>query len=285
VAHRRKTLGGGLDQLRKLLVDEGVPDPIWYEVNKSAKAGGKARKALRAGADLIFVWGGDGMIQRCADALAGSSTTMAILPAGTANLLATNLGIPRDLPAAVRIGLTGRRRVLDLGKVNGEHFAVMAGAGFDAKMIRDADAELKETAGRLGYIWTGLRHVTDSAVRMKIRVDGARWFSGRASCLLFGNVGRIAVGIPAFPEARTDDGQLEIGVATAKNPVQWARTLAKLATGRAERSPFVRTTRGTRVEVVFGSPTVYELDGGDRPETTRLKVRAVPAAITVRVPD
>ena len=61
------------------------------------------------GADLVFVWGGDGMVQRCVDALAGTEATVAILPAGTANLLATNLGIPKDIAEAVRIGLHGAR--------------------------------------------------------------------------------------------------------------------------------------------------------------------------------
>src|SRR5690349_10706418 len=117
IAHRKKTLGGGLAQLRKLLASEGIADPLWYEVGKSRQAPPKVRKALRAGVDLIFVWGGDGMVQRCADALAGADTPVAILPAGTANLLAHDLGIPPDLTEAVRIGLSGRRCRLDLGRL------------------------------------------------------------------------------------------------------------------------------------------------------------------------
>src|SRR5919199_3661672 len=129
VAHRKKSVGGGLGELRRLLADEGINKPLWYEVTKSRQAPKKARRALKEGAELVFVWGGDGMVQRCVDALAGSDATVAIVPAGTANLLARNLGIPEDLPEAVRIGFHGRRRKLDLGKVNGEHFAVMAGIG------------------------------------------------------------------------------------------------------------------------------------------------------------
>ena len=87
----------------------------------------------------MFVWGGDGMVQRCVDVLAGSGATLAIVPAGTANLFASNLGIPQDIAAAVEIGLRGRTRTLDVGKLNGERFAVMAGAGLDALMIQDAD--------------------------------------------------------------------------------------------------------------------------------------------------
>ncbi len=135
VAHARKSLGGGLPELREILAREGITDPIWHEVPKSRKAPKRARRAYEDGASLIFVWGGDGTVQRCIDALAGTGAVLAILPAGTANLLAANLGVPGDLHEAVQTGLHGRRRQLDTGTVNGEHFAVMAGAGFDARMI------------------------------------------------------------------------------------------------------------------------------------------------------
>jgi diacylglycerol kinase (ATP) len=285
VAHRKKTLGGGLDELRKLISDQGADDVIWYEVPKSKKAPKKARKALKKGADLVFVWGGDGMVQRCADAMAGSGAALAILPAGTANMLAGNLGIPQDLPAAVDIGFHGRRRPLDLGKVNGEHFAVMAGAGFDGELIRDADRGMKDKAGRLAYVWTALKHVRDDAVPVTIRVDGRKWFDGKASCVLFGNVGTITGGIRAFDDARVDDGRLEVGVATARGAFQWARTLGRMALSRSDRSPFVRITRAKTVDVKLRRPTTYELDGGDRGMGTRLKARVVPAAITVCVPQ
>jgi YegS/Rv2252/BmrU family lipid kinase len=285
LAHQRKTLGGGLDELRALLRAEGFDKPLWYEVPKSRKAPKQARKVRKSKPDLVFVWGGDGMVQRCVDAFAGSGITVAILPAGTANLLATNLAIPKDLPAAVDIGLRGRRRTLDLGKLNGEHFAVMAGVGFDGEMIHDADRNLKDRVGQLAYVWTGLKHVRDDAARVKVRVDGTKWFDGKASCVLLGNVGEVAGGVRAFEEARPDDGRLDVGVATAEGAWQWARTLVRMAADRAGRSPLVRTTQATRVDVKLATPMVYELDGGARGRTTRLKARVVPGAITICVPD
>lgn len=284
IAHGKKSLGGGLDELRSLLAAAVDGELLWYEVPKSRKAPKKAREALKAGADTVFVWGGDGMVQRCADALAGSPATMAIIPAGTANLFAKNLGIPEDLERAVQIGLTGRRRALDLGKVNGEHFAVMAGAGFDGAMIREADRRLKGRLGRLAYVYTGLRHVRGDLVRTTVTVDGQKWFRGRASCVLLGNVGTITGGIPAFDDARPDDGLLEVGVSTAHGALQWARTLGRMAAGRSEESPFVRITRGRRIDVRFADKMTYELDGGDRTRTKRLKARVKPGAITIRVP-
>ncbi|HET8684394.1 MAG TPA: YegS/Rv2252/BmrU family lipid kinase [Micromonosporaceae bacterium] len=285
VAHRKKSLGGGLDELRKLITDSGCDNLLWYEVAKSRKAAKKARRAQRAGAELVFVWGGDGTVQRCIDALAGSDTAVAIVPAGTANLLAANLGIPQDLAEAVRTGFHGTRRRLDLGRINGEHFAVMAGAGFDGAMIRHADRSLKDRVGRLAYVWTGLRHVNDGAVPVRIRIDGEKWFDGRASCVLVGNVGVITGGIRAFDDARPDDGWLEVGVATAEGALAWARTLGRMAVGRSDRSPFVRITRAKAVDVKLGAPMTYELDGGARDSTRRLKARIAPGAITICVPE
>jgi YegS/Rv2252/BmrU family lipid kinase len=285
IAHSGKTLGGGLEELRTVLLRAGVTDPLWFEVSKSKRASKQVKRALDEGAQLIFVWGGDGMVQRCVDAAAGSDAELAIVPAGTANLLAANLGIPQDIEAAVAIGVRGCRRRLDVGRMNGERFAVMAGAGFDARMIRDANGALKNRLGRLAYVWTGARNLRVSRVKMRIRVDGEEWFSGKAGCVLIGNVGEILGGVKAFEHARPDDGCLELGIVTADGIAQWARALSRTALGRADRSPFVQTTRGKAINIRMARPTPYELDGGARGPADRLKVRVEPAAIAVCVPN
>jgi diacylglycerol kinase (ATP) len=285
VAHKKKSFGGGLEELRVALTAAGVTEPIWREVRKSKRAPAEVRAALDAGADLVFVWGGDGMVQRCADVIAGTAVPLAILPAGTANLFATDLGIPRDIERAVSIGLHGRRRRLDAGVVNEEHFVVMAGAGFDARMIRDADGALKDRAGKLAYVWTGARNLTGHGARATITVDGQKWFKGETSCVLAGNVSRIAGGVQVFKGAEPDDGLLELGVVTARRPMQWAGVFARMVAGHAERSKFVRVTRGKKIDVKFDRPMPYELDGGARRSRKRLKIRVEPSAIEVCVPD
>jgi len=180
IAHSGKTLGGGLRELRDELLTAGIAEPLWFEVPKSKRAPKCVRRALDSGADLLLVWGGDGMVQRCADAAAGSDAALAVIPAGTANLFASNLGIPNDLRGAVEIALHGRRRRFDLGRVNGEHFAVMAGAGVDALMIRDADGALKRRLGRFAYIVTGAKSIAMGRIPTRIKVDGAKWFDGKA---------------------------------------------------------------------------------------------------------
>ena len=285
VAHREKTLGGGLGELRQELAAHGVTDPLWYEFDTSAKAPRSVRKALEAGADLLFAWGGDGTVQRCADQLAGTGTTMAILPAGTANLLASNLGIPTDLKQAVAIGLRGYRRPIDLGVMNGEHFAVMAGAGFDTRIMAGVDKKGKAKLGRLAYVRSAMDAVKQARRPMRINVDGELWFDGKASCVLFGNVGTVTGGLRVFPDARPDDGQLEIGVVTAESAKQWLRVLSRVLTHNPERSPMVSVTRGQKATVSIKRPMRFELDGGARTKAERLKVRVEPHALWVCVPE
>ncbi len=285
VAHARKSLGGGLRELREVLAQEGVTDPIWYEVNKSRKAPKRARRARREGAELIFVWGGDGMVQRCVDELAGTDAVLAILPAGTANLLATNLHIPDRLPEAVRVGLHGECRRLDTGLVNGEHFAVMAGAGLDARMIAGAKRKLKNRLGRAAYLYTGARSLGASPATAEVEVDGRPFFTGQASLVLAGNVGRVLGGIQAFSAAEPDDGLLDLGVVTATNPVEWIRTLGQVALSEAGKSPFVQLARGKQFQIRFDREQPYELDGGARHSVTELSIEVCPASISVRVPN
>jgi diacylglycerol kinase family enzyme len=284
VAHAGKTLGGGLAELRDELGRAGVTGPIWYEVSKSRKAPKRARRAFRDGAEVIFVWGGDGTVQRCVDALAGTQAVLAIVPAGTANLLASNLGIPRDIPGAVQVGLHGHRAALDTGTVNGEHFAVMAGAGLDARMISEADRSMKDHIGRAAYLYTGARNLRARRVKATVEVDGRRFFTGRISCILAGNVGKVLGGIEAFAGARPDDGLLELGVVTAKNPVEWARALGRVALGSAEQSPFVEITRGRKFRVRFSRELPYQLDGGARPAISKMTIKVHPGSVTICVP-
>ena len=285
IAHAGKTIGGGLEELRSTLARAGVDDPIWSEVPKSKYAPERVKRALDEGAELVFVWGGDGMVQRSIDELAGSGATLAIIPAGTANLFASSLDIPSEIEQAVEIGLKGRDRVLDVGKLNGERFAVMAGAGLDAHMIREADGGLKDRFGRLAYIWTASKNLRAEPFKAKIDINDELWYKGNASCVLLGNVGSLFGGIEAFDNAEPDDGLLEVGVTNAEGLGQWARTVARTAVGSTSKSPFVQVTKAKKIRIELDRKIAYELDGGDREPAKVLKAKVEPGAITVRVPQ
>jgi YegS/Rv2252/BmrU family lipid kinase len=285
VAHRKKSLGKGLPELRKSLAGYGIDDPLWFEVGKSRRAPARIREALEQGADRILVWGGDGTVQRALDVLAGSGTTMAVLPAGTGNLFARNLGIPIDLDEAVRVALAGHVESIDVGRANGERFGVMAGVGADAAMIEEADGSLKDRLGRGAYVFTGARTFAAASAKVRVKVDGERFYSGTAGSVIVGNVGRLFGGVDAFDGASPTDGRLDVAVITATGVRQWARVVARAVVGTASKAKYVESTTGTRITVDLESKRLYQVDGGDRKKVSRLKIKVEPRALNVCVPN
>jgi YegS/Rv2252/BmrU family lipid kinase len=285
LVHAGKTLGSGLEELRMTLADAGHPDPPWAEIPKSKKAPKHVRRLLDAGVERILVWGGDGTVRRCLDTIVAedAKVEVAILPAGTANLLATALDIPRDVGQAVDIALHGVPRSIDLGVMNGNAFAVMAGTGFDALMIRDADDGAKDRLGRLSYLRAGARHLNSSGAEVRIRVDGQPWFDGRATCVLVGNVGRILGGVDVFPGARFDDELLDIGVVTAHRRRDWLRVGVRAMVGRIDASPLVHVTQGSAASVRLDRTMPWQLDGGAQSRADAFEVSVLPGRVPVMV--
>jgi diacylglycerol kinase family enzyme len=222
------------------------------------------------------------MLQRCIGVAAGSDVALAIVPAGTSNLLATNLGVPADIEQAVEIGLDGERRRLDVGRFNGERFAVMAGTGMDATMIRNADGGLKDRLGRAAYVWAGLKAVRSKSFGAEIEVDGVGWFRGQATSVdrRCWRADRPRRGV----ESQPDDGLLDVGVVTAEGYADWMRTVARTVIADAEASPFVQAAKARSVKVKLDRKVRYELDGGDRTKVKSFKIKVEPAAVTLCVP-
>ena len=274
IAHRGKTLGGGLPELRRVL-ERARRDRRLLARGGEEQVRARARSGRRSTrkAELIFVWGGDGMVQRCVDVARGHARRRwrSSRPAPP-TCWRPNLGIPKDIEEAVEIGLAGPRRRIDVGRINGERFAVMAGAGLDARMIGDADGGLKDRFGRLAYVWTGAKHLREKPFRAKITVDGARWFDGEASCILLGNVGKLFGGVEAFEDAHPDDGVLELGVVSADGVREWAGTIARAVVGTASKSPHAFTTKVHSVRIKLDRKVPYELDGGDRKKVRKLRI-------------
>jgi len=143
---------------------------------------------------------------------------------------------------------------------------------------------LAEGLSRAAYVVTGIRNLGARRVEATIEVDGKPFFQGKISCVLAANVGKILGGVEAFPRAKPDDGRLELGVVTARNPVQWARTFGRIAQGHPERSPFAKITQGKKFRIRFDRKVIFELDGGARPAGKKLRVNVHPSSVTICVP-
>jgi diacylglycerol kinase family enzyme len=166
--------------------------------------------------------------------------------------------------------------------MNDAHFSVMAGTGFDALLIREADdSGLKDRFGQLGYVWAGVRHRSVDPFRAEVTVDGRPWFAGEASAVLVANVSTIMGGLRAFPDADPTDGILEIGIVSARTATQWVRVLASAAVQRAEASQFTEVTAGRKIKIRLDRSMPWQVDGGDRSRTRTYSIRCIAGAIRV----
>jgi len=267
----------------------GLPEPVVLETTESDTGAGAAHDAVRRGAQLVLVAGGDGTVQAVCGGLAGSGVVLGILPLGTGNLLARNLDLPLELDPALAVALGGRERRLDLatasiGDRDPVHFAVMAGVGFDAEMMVDAPAGLKALVGWPAYVVSGLQHLRDRPSQLTIAFDGRSPKPFTARGVVIGNVGELQAGVGLLPDAVPDDGVLDVVVLAPRHLLDWGRLLARLVGRSRTDDGNLHRHSARRIEVRADSPLQAQLDGEPVGQTTSLTVEVAPAALYLRVP-
>jgi diacylglycerol kinase family enzyme len=268
----------------------GAAMPMWVETSPEDPGPGHARAAADAGADLVLVWGGDGTMIGVAEALVGTGVPLGILPGGTGNLLARNLGIPLDLAGAVATAFGGRSRTIDLlnvdlGKGERKVSAVMSGAGWDAEMMAAPEAT-KRRLGWGAYAIEGARGlVRTKPMALRISVDGGpeQRLAGRT--VLVANVGMLVAGLMLVPGASPDDGMLDVLVIDPTSPLDWIRTSAGIITNTGhDTDPARIRLRGSEVRIATGHVRKRQIDGDLVTPGSDFHVKVMPQALTVRVP-
>jgi YegS/Rv2252/BmrU family lipid kinase len=263
---------------------EGWEPALWLETTAEDPGISMCQKAIEQGASVVFVCGGDGTVMAAATALAGADMPMAILPAGTGNLLARNLDLPiNDEAACLRIGVSGRTRAIDVGAIEDRKFVVMAGLGFDAAMMRDAPEGLKKAVGWPAYVVSATKHLRGRGIRVAITIDGGAPLHRRLRTVVVGNVGRLQGNFPLLPDAEPDDGILDIVVIATRNVLDWARVggrvlrRANVPDRRMERF----TAKHVRIEASQRQPR--QLDGDVIDDSRTMDITVEPGALKVRV--
>ena len=264
--------------------------PVWHLTTVEDPGRGMAERAAADAAELVLVVGGDGTVRTVCAALAGTGVSVGIVPAGTGNLLARNLGIPLRLHAAVDAALTGEDRVIDLARVTGDgiaegqHFLVMAGMGFDAAIMAGANEWTKARMGWLAYVASAARHLMFAPVRLEVSIDGAEPTHHRARTVVVGNVGNLQAGMPLLPDAVVDDGLLDVVLLNPRGVWSWLPlALRVFRRGRRTDQTLTRMT-GRTVSIRAHHDTVRQLDGDAIGTGRELHAECLHGRLLVRVP-
>jgi len=246
-----------------------------------------ARKAATEGADIVAALGGDGQVGAVANGLLGTGAALAVIPAGTGNDFARHLGLDRKNPlAAARLLAAPNIRKIDVVKITtaeGErHYVNVGGAGFDSEVNEHANG-LKLLKGTAKYVYSTLVQLAKfKAGSFVVRVDGEE-HAFRGMMLAVGNASSYGGGMLVCPDAKSDDGLLDICVIQELPRRQFVMAFPKVFKGRHVTHPAVRMLRGTQVEISADRPFLVYADG-ERVGTLPATFTVIPMALPVVVP-
>lgn len=262
------------------LAEHGWDEPLWLETTPDETGEAQAKAAAEAGADVVIAAGGDGTVTACASGLAGSGVPLAIIPAGTGNLLAHNLGLPMDRNDALKVALEGTNREIDVGLANGVPFVAMAGLGLDADMLGSTSEAAKRRFGYTAYVVSVLRHLRDRPIRAIVTAGQGPPEQLRTSGIIVGNVGWLHAGLPLFPGAEPDDGVLDVVVLPPRGWAGWLSFTLHVVLRRSTARVFRATFTELRIEI--DREHMWEVDGEVIGTTRGLDIRLHAGRLTLR---
>ncbi|RXR25778.1 diacylglycerol kinase [Oerskovia turbata] len=316
--------------VRRVCAEADLPEPLWLETTIEDPGVGQTREALARGADIVVAVGGDGTVRAVAEGMVGTGKPMGLVPLGTGNLLARNLDLPvTDPDEALRIVVAGADRVIDVGwarvlefaRPDGAHgdsdrgetdttgtphaagdalpeqdtetahiFLVIAGLGFDAAMVADADATLKARVGWVAYFVAGIRHLHGRRLRATIQLDDTPPVNAKLRTLLVGNCGKLPGGITLLPDAVLDDGILDVAaIDTRGGVVGWAQLFGDVVMqGFGVRNDLpakigrIDHARAKRVRVRVEGGEQAQVDGDLLGRAVELEAWVEPGGLVVR---
>jgi diacylglycerol kinase family enzyme len=279
---------GFLRRCRSAAADRGW-DPWFAETSEADHGLLVTRRAVAAGARLVFAAGGDGTVRACAEALAGTGVPLAIVPLGTANLIARALGVPAQAGRAVDAGFGGRDRRIDLASIDrastgASRFVAMAGIGLDAAVVGAARAQLKRRFGWVAYVVSGVTRLSLPPCDFTVCLDDGEPLRRRARCVVVANTGLLPGGFVLLPGARLDDGLLDVGILAPSGPLGWVRVAGRILAHGRRPDRQLEHFQARRVQVSAAADLPRQIDGEVAPPGRTLSVSVCPGVLVVRQP-
>lgn len=269
----------------------GMPEPLIMASRVEDPGYLMTRRALEAGCDVVIAAGGDGTIRAVASELAGTDVALGVLPLGTGNLFARNIGLPyQDIAACVDEALHGQPHKVDTlqlslerpgGRKDHEVSLVIAGGGLDAEIMEDTRDVLKQRAGWLAYGEAGLRHIMGSRKTITIQLDDGDPSTVRVRSVLLANCGSLQAGIELVPTALFDDGHMDAVLLTPRHAWDWARILAKTTLRFSSEIPMMTVRQAVRGRIRMEEPLPFQIDGDAVGEVISVKAEVAPSSLIV----
>lgn len=242
------------------------------------------REAVAAGASLVIAWGGDGTINEVASELAFRDVAFAVIPSGSGNGLARELKIPLNAAQAFGVAFGSTERVIDAGEIEGRLFFNIAGVGLDAQVAHEFAVTGMERRGFRRYLEIASRQLFAFRAReYEIDADGVRWQT-RALVVALANGRQYGNGAIIAPDARIDDGRLEVIVIGDRSALRAITQMPMLFSGRIAQVPGITMTTVQDVTITSASPMIYHADGEPCVGGTSIRARIRPQALRLRVP-
>ena len=257
--------------------------PSFLDTSRDDAGDRLARGAVAAGARLVVAAGGDGTVRACAQAVAGTDIPLAIVPLGTGNLAARALGIPLRTSEALAVAFSGQDHQIDLATADGMPFLSMAGMGLDAAVVGATPQLLKERLGWIGYAAAGVARLPGRRHEFTVRLDDGPPLTRPARAVVVGNAGLLPGGFTLLPDARMDDGTLDVGILAPAGLLGWAVVAGRVLARSRRYDRRLERFRARRVQIEAAAPLPRQSDGEMIGPGRSLTVRLA-GRLTVRVP-
>ena len=266
-----------LDQVVKL-----VPEAKIFLTERVGHGEVLAKEAAEQGYRTIIAAGGDGTVNEVLNGLDPEKCTLGVLPVGTMNVLALELGIPSRLDKALEIIHSGKRKKLDLGMANTRRFIQLAGVGLDAETVRRTHPDAKRAWGPWSYLLTAAQLMVAPAPVLRVEVAG-RDEINKGAMVLIGNGRHYGGPFQFFPKADMADGLLDVCVFPKSGPLDLLWYLQAVLFGGPDSLPEVTYLQASSLKVKADEKVALEVDGEYSGETP-VEFRVLPKGLEVIVP-